>query len=571
MRKYLHINLNDRSVDAEELQGEDIVRVGRHFIAKTLLAAGAATVDPLSPENPLIFSVGPFAGSNFSNGNRVSVGCKSPLTGGIKEANSGGSFGFALGQLEICGLTLNGAASDWVVIRIKKGGDVDFEPADAYLGKGNVEAARMLFEKYGDKVSLGLCGPVGEYQGLMAGVAFTDPEGRPERLAARGGVGAVMGSKKVKAIVADMDKMPTFHDRKKYMGSVREYGKMLSEEPQIETFTKYGTAMMGDLTNKIGGFPTRNFSSGQLSDPADGPMKLGGDYIRERNLKHGGHTEHACMPGCMIKCSNIYADEDGNDIVAPLEYESICLMGSNCGLDDPDNVARANAWANDLGVDSIEAGATLGVLMEAGEGEFGDYAFMERALNDMLEGNENGRIYAQGAERVGKHFGVHRVPTVKGQAISAYDPRVIEVTGISMMTSAQGADHTAGNVPVFDSKGKTTEELMEVSFGAQIGSAAADSLGLCIFGRAVTLENLDFVVEAVNQAAGTELDASFFMKLGREALEMEWEFNKQAGFTPEDDELPAFFYDEALDPTGNKARHHGPAANARLHQLLKEK
>ncbi|MDP6173938.1 MAG: aldehyde ferredoxin oxidoreductase N-terminal domain-containing protein, partial [Rhodospirillales bacterium] len=343
MRKYLHINLNDRSVDAEELQGEDIVRVGRHFIAKTLLAAGAATVDPLSPENPLIFSVGPFAGSNFSNGNRVSVGCKSPLTGGIKEANSGGSFGFALGQLEICGLTLNGAASDWVVIRIKKGGDVDFEPADAYLGKGNVEAARMLFEKYGDKVSVSLCGPVGEYQGLMAGVAFTDPEGRPERLAARGGVGAVMGSKKVKAIVADMNKMPAFHDRKKYMGSVREYGKMLSEEPQIETFTLYGTAMMGDLTNKIGGLPTRNFTSGQVVDPSEETFKLGGDHIRERNLERGGHTEHACMPGCMIKCSNIYADENGEDVVAPLEYESICLMGSNLGLEDPDNVAHANA------------------------------------------------------------------------------------------------------------------------------------------------------------------------------------------------------------------------------------
>ncbi len=280
MRKYLHINLDDRSVDTEELEGEAIIRAGRYLIAKTLLERGTATVDALSPDNPLIFSAGPFAGSNFSNANRLSVGCKSPLTGGIKEANSGGTFAFALGQLELAGLTLYGASDDWVVIRITKDGEITYDSAEPYMGKGNIEAAALLFEKYGDKVSIGLCGPVGEYLGLVAGIAFTDPEGRPVRIAARGGVGAVMGSKKVKAIVVDKDKMPRFHDRKKVMGSVREYGKLLNEDPAIEAFSKLGTAMVGDFTNNIGGIPTHNFSSGQLVASADGPFKLGGDYIR---------------------------------------------------------------------------------------------------------------------------------------------------------------------------------------------------------------------------------------------------------------------------------------------------
>ncbi|MBI4189671.1 MAG: aldehyde ferredoxin oxidoreductase [Betaproteobacteria bacterium] len=568
MRKYLHINLRDRSVETEELHGEAIVRAGRHYIAKTLLKLGAAAVDPLSPENPLIFSAGPFAGTNFSNANRISVGCKSPLTGGIKEANSGGTFGFALGQLETAGLTLYGAAADWVVIRITREGGITFESAAPYLGKGNFDAAALLFERYGKKISFALCGPVGEYLGLVAGIAFADTDGRPSRLAARGGVGAVMGSKKVKAIVVDMHKMPTFHDRKKLMGAIREYGARLNKEPAIDTFKRVGTAMMADIMNRIGGLPVRNFSAGRLVEASQGPLKLGGDHIRERNVSRGGNPSHACMPGCMIECSNVYVDEKGKEIVSPLEYETLGLVGSNCGLDDPDDVARLNAVANDLGVDTIEIGATLGVLMEAGQGAFGDVGFMMRALEDMRRGSERGRLLAQGTARVGAHYKVARVPVIKKQGISAYDPRVIEVTGISMMVTAQGADHTTGNLPAFDCKGKTTGELVAASLEIQTACAAVDSLGLCIFGRSVTNVSADLIVAALNDAHGTALDPSFLQTLGREVLRMEREFNRAAGFTEADDELPEFFYTEALAPSGKTARHHSAEVNRRLRELL---
>ncbi len=568
MRKYLHINLGDRSIETEELQGEAAVRLGRHYIVKTLLERGVATVDPLSPDNPLIFCAGPFAGSNFSNANRLSVGCKSPLTGGIKEANSGGTFAFALGQLKMAGLTLHGASDDWVVIRIPKEGEISFDDAGPYLGKGNIEAAALLREKYGEKVSLGICGPVGEYLGLAAGIAFTDPEGRPVRLAARGGVGAVMGSKKVKAIVVDADKMPPFHDRKKLMGSIREYGKLLKAEPAIEAFTLYGTAMVADLTNKTGGLPTRNFSSGTLVGKDEGTMKLGGTYIRELTLERGGEPSHACMPGCLIQCSNIYVDDKGEEIVSPLEYETLGLMGSNCGLTDPDDVARLNHVANDLGVDTIEIGATLGVLMEAGQAEFGDVDFMRQALDDMRAGNERGRLLAQGTARVGAHYKVARVPVIKGQGISAYDPRVIEVTGISMMLTAQGADHTVGNMPAFKCTDKTTAELVEVSLESQVQCAAADSLGLCIFGRSVTNTHMELIVTALNDAHGTDFEPAFIMDLGREVLKLEWQFNRLAGFTEADDELPAFFYDETLAPSGKTQRHDAAAVNKHLSELL---
>ncbi len=568
MRKYLHINLKDRTVKTDEFSGEQIIRAGRHFIAKTLLELGAAKVDPLSPENPLIFSAGPFAGTNFSNANRLSVGCKSPLTGGIKEANSGGTFGFALGQIEMAGFTLYGACADWTVIHISKSGEISWHGAEGFMGKGTNETAELLFAKYGKKISFAMCGPVGEYLGLMAGISITDTDGRPSRLAARGGVGAVMGSKKVKAIVIELNKMPTFHDRKKVMGAIREYGVRLAKEPAINTFKTTGTAMMADITNRLGALPVRNFSVGRLTEAAEGPLKLGGDYIRELNSSRGGQISHACMPGCTIECSNVYVDKDGKEIVSPLEYETLGLVGSNCGLDHPDQVARVNAVINDLGIDTIEAGAMIGVLMEAGLGKFGDEAFMLQVLADIRQGNERGRIFAQGSARAGAHYKVKRIPAIKQQGISAYDPRVCEVTGISMMFTAQGADHTAGNLPVFDCKDKTTAQLVEASLGIQIACAAADSLGLCIFGRSVTSVSSELVVTALNDAHGTAVDTSFMKTLGLEALKMEWEFNRQAGFTEADDELPAFFYDEPLAPSNKAARHRAAEVNRSFRELL---
>ena len=568
MRKYLHIHLSEQTIESEQLRGEAVIRVGRHFIATTLLAGGIAKVDPLSPENPLIFSAGPFAGTNFSNANRISVGCKSPLTDGIKEANSGGTFAFALGQNEISGLTLYGASTEWVVIHITRDGTVIFENAEPYLGLGNHDAAARLFEHYGEKISIALCGPVGEYLGLMAGISFTDTDGRPSRLAARGGVGAVMGSKKVKAIVIDLHKMPSFHDRKKLMGGIREYGARIAKEPVLEGFRQLGTATMGDVMNLTGGLPVNNFSRGQQVNPAKGSFKLGGDHVRAVNVSRDGKPTHACMPGCQIECSNIYVDRDGKEIVSPLEYESLGLMGSNLGLTHPDQVAHLNAMANDLGVDSIEAGAMLGVLLEDGQAAFGDMDFLLEALADIRCGNERGRLLAQGAARVGAHYKVLRVPTIKGQAISAYDPRVVEVTGISMMLTALGADHTAGAASTMDCTGKSTAELVAVSLAAQIAAATADSLGLCIFGRAVTAVSGELVINALNAACGTDLQPSFLHDLGRETLLLEWAFNKAAGFSEDDNALPEFFYAESLPPSGNKARHTSTEISRCLQEQL---
>jgi aldehyde:ferredoxin oxidoreductase len=559
MRTYYDIQLNDRTITKRELEGEAVVKAGRYLIAKTLLERGAATAEPLSPANPLIFSAGPFAGTSFSNANRTSVGCRSPLTGGVKEANGGGTFSYGLGQLKIAGFTLLGASPDWVVVHLTKSGRVEFDDGAPYLGKGNFEAAALLHARYGKKVSVALCGPVGEYQGLIAGIAFSDKDNRPSRLAARGGVGAVLGSKRVKAIVVDLDRIPPLHDSKKVTASIKDYAKMLQADGVVANFyAKLGTMGMADVQNYMGGLPVRNFSAGRLVDVATGErFRMGADYIGPLNTSRGGEQTHACMPGCVIQCSNVYHDAEGKEVVSPVEYETLGLLGSNCGLTDPDDLAQLNFVANDLGVDTIETGAMLAVLMEAGLGAFGDARFMAECLAEIRAGTEKGRLWAQGTARVGAHYQVRRVPVIKKQAISAYDPRVVEATGISMMATAQGADHTVGNLPRLKTREMELDALVSQSLLHQTRVAANDSLGLCIFGMTVTNPNTEFLTTALNAAHGTSLTPAFFEALGRETLRLEREFNRRAGFTEKDDELPEFFYQEPVPPTNQVARFHG--------------
>jgi aldehyde:ferredoxin oxidoreductase len=258
----------------------------------------------------------------------------------------------------------------------------------------------------------------------------------------------------------------------------------------------------------------------------------------------------------VIQCSNVYHDAAGKELVSPVEYETLGLLGTNCGIVEPDFLAQLNYIANDLGVDTIETGATLGVLMDAGLAPFGDLDFMIDCLTQIRLGTEKGRLWAQGTARVGEHYSVQRVPVIKKQAISAYDPRVVEATGITMMVTAQGADHTAGNLPRLKTREMQSDDLIRQSLTHQTRVAANDSLGLCIFGMTVTNTNQEFIVEAINAAHGTDLTTDFFEALGRETLRYEAEFNRQAGFTAQDDELPKFFYDEPLPPTGYVARFH---------------
>jgi len=523
---------------------------GRGLSAKILLDEIDPECESLGPNNKLIFAPGLLTGHRLSSLDRISIGSKSPLTGGIKESNAGGSTGYELAKLGIKALILEDRPENdnWVVIHISKDG-VRFDSAKPFLGQGVYKAASGLIEKYGEEIAIALIGQGGEMKMMSAGIQNIDKDKVPSRIAARGGLGAVMGSKFIKAIVIDSKdgEPPPIHDPASFKQARKKFTSAVLAHPQTTTYADYGTSAMVSLCDGIGGMPTRNFSSGIFEDAE----KISGDQLRELLLERGGvsDTTHACMAGCVIKCSNTVVDKDGETvIVSPLDYETIGLMGSNLGINDLDKIAKLNHAANDIGIDTIEIGATLGVAADAGLMEFGDGERAFDLLQEIREGTPLGRILGNGASFTGKAFGVERVPVAKGQAMPAYDPRAIKGTGITYATSPQGADHTCGLT--IRSKVKPTDPngQVEVSRNAQINMAGYDSLGACIMaGFGIGLD-YSVVGELINSIYGLEVGDSFLQELGEKTLLLEREFNNRAGFTKQDDRLPEWMSREPLPP-----------------------
>ncbi len=522
---------------------------GRALVARFLLDDVPPACDPLGPDNRLIWAPGLLVGHMLSSVDRISVGGKSPLTGGAKEANAGGSTGMRMAWLRLSALIVEGDPSPddgWRLLYIGEGG-AHFEPADDLTGLGLQETGERLRERFNDRIGVSAIGPAGEMLYRSAGIAHMDNDRNLTRISARGGLGAVMGSKRLRAVIFDHPRanQPEVVDKELFRDASKRYLKALQDHPQTgEVFPFYGTAAMVNLCNSLGGIPTRNFSAGSF----EGAEAISGETIRKLNESRGGDISHACMAGCIIGCSNVYHGPDGEKLVTPLEYETIGLMGSNLGIDNPDVIARMNAVANDLGVDTIEVGAAIGVAAEAGLMAFGDG---ERALELMEEarwGTPLGRIIGNGAELAGKVLGVQRIPAVKGQAISAYDPRAIKGTGVTYATSPQGADHTSGLTIRAKVDHTDPEGQAELSRAAQYKMAGCDSLGVCIFGGFVM--NAALARDLVNGRYGWNVGEDYLTTLGRESILMERQFNRQAGFTREDDRIPEWMTREELPPLG---------------------
>src|SRR5574337_172137 len=417
------VNLRERSLKREPAPEAWSRLGGRGLLARILLDEVPATCEPLGPYNKLILAPGLLVGHMLSSCDRLSFGAKSPMTRGIKEANAGGSTGLHMTNMGMKALIVeeqmprNGGGSEWWLLHLSLAG-ARFEPADDVAGLGVSEAASRLLKRYGDKVAIALIGPAGEMQLSAAGIQNLDKDRVPSRIAARGGLGAVMGSKRLKAIIFDETggQKPPLADREAFRQAQKLFNKNTLEHPQTKTYQDYGTPAMVRTCNAFGGLPTRNFSSGQF----EGAETISGEHMRELLLRRGGESEttHACMLGCVIQCSNTYGGEDGKAIVSPLEYETIGLLGSNLGIADLDTVARMNQEVSDLGLDTIDMGAALGVAAEAGLMRFGDGERALQLLAEIRKGTPLGRILGHGAAVAGRVLGVLRVPVVKGQAMS---------------------------------------------------------------------------------------------------------------------------------------------------------
>lgn len=543
------INVKEQTCQVTEIPETWQGLGGRGLTDRIMIDEVPANCEPLGRHNKIIFSPGLLVGYNLSSCDRISVGGKSPLTQGIKEANAGGTTGLKLVLLGIRALIIEDLPQNhgWWTLHISKNG-ARFDPADDLAGKGVYETATSLLERFGSGVGIALIGPSGEMGMISAGIQNLDKDNVPSRIAARGGLGAVMGSKRLKAIIIDSTggEKPPIHNPEAYKSARKIYTEAVLNHPQSLVYRDYGTAAMAQFCNTFGGLPTRNFSSGEFEEVE----AISGEHMRDLLLERGGvsNPTHGCMAGCTIRCSNIFGDADGKSIVSPLEYETIGLMGSNLGISNLDTIAALNYKANDLGLDSIELGAALGVAAEAGLLQFGDSEKAFALIDEIAQGTPLGRLLGSGATTTGRVLNVQRVPAVKGQAMSAYDPRAIKGTGVTYATSAQGADHTSGltiraKINHLDPKGQVV-----VSRNAQYNMAGYDTLGACIFAGYGFGASPESVKNLLNSIYGWQVDTGILQKLGKEAILLEREFNRRAGFTKEHDRLPEWMTEEALPP-----------------------
>ncbi|MEJ5299466.1 MAG: aldehyde ferredoxin oxidoreductase C-terminal domain-containing protein [Thermodesulforhabdaceae bacterium] len=513
---------------------------------------------PLSGENKLVIAPGLLSGTAGAMTGRISVGCKSPLTGTIKEANAGGQPSQVLARLGYAAIVLEGKpkGDDLYKIVINKDG-VKVLPANDLKGLGNYETVKRAVQEFGDKIACISIGQAGEYKLAAASVACTDPELRPTRHAGRGGVGAVMGSKRVKLIVLDDSgaKMRPPKDPDKFKDANKRFVEGLRRHPVTgQGLPAYGTNILTNIINEAGAYPTYNFKDGRFA----GASRISGETFAELEKSRGGNPTHGCHRGCVIRCSGIFVDKDGHFISKQPEYETVWAHGGNCGIDDPDAIAQIDFLDDDIGLDTIEMGATIGVAMEAGLIKFGDAQGAIELLKEVAKGSYLGRILGSGCAVTGKVFGVERIPVVKGQALPAYDPRAVKGVGVTYATSPMGADHTAGYAVATNilKVGGYVDPLspegqVELSRNLQIATAAIDSTGMCLFIAFAIMDQPDTFqafLEMINAFYGINMTLEDFVELGKRILSMERDFNIRAGFCPGDDRLPEFFKKEPLSP-----------------------
>lgn len=513
---------------------------------------------PLGAENKLVIAPGMLSGSTGSMTGRLSVGCKSPLTGTIKESNAGGQAAQVLARIGYAAIVLEGKpqGDDLYKIIVSSAG-IKVEVDNSLKLLDNYPLIEKLRAQYGDKVAYMSIGSAGERQLYSASIACTDPELRPTRHCGRGGVGAVMGSKRVKAIILDDagKKMRPPKDPEKFRDANRKFVEGLRKHPVTgEGLPAYGTNVLTNVLNEAGGYPTRNFKTGVF----EGSAKLSGEAQAELEIKRGGSATHGCHKGCVIQCSGIFNDKDGNYVTKQPEYETVWSHGGHCGIDDLDVVARLDYMDDNIGVDTIEMGVTIGVAMDAGLIPFGDSEGAIRLMEEVGKGTPLGRILGSGAEITGKVFGVEKVPVVKGQALPAYDPRPIQGIGVTYATTTQGADHTAGYAIATnilkvggDVDPLKVEGQVELSRNLQIATAAIDSTGMCLFIAFAILdqpETFQALLDMLNAFYGIELTGDGVVDLGKKVLSAERDFNTRAGFTKHHDRLPRFFYTDPIAP-----------------------
>jgi aldehyde:ferredoxin oxidoreductase len=551
MEWIIRVNTRTGKITKVKASEEEMHWGGRLLISKFLLREVPPTCDPLGRLNKLIIAPGLLGDTVVTTTGKFSVGGKSPLTHGVKESDVGGEAGKKIGRLGIKALVLEDIPEKAVTkVLTITANQLTLSEFPELKGKYVSETIQLLRKQFGRQVGIICIGPAGEMKMMSTGVAVSDVNDIQIRYAARGGLGAVMGSKGIKAIVVDDTDAVAPHVFDEAL--LREAGKALAqaimEDPKTENRHHFGTPAILLVANEIGILPTRNFSAGQFEKAEE----IAGERVAEVIAERGGEGRSGtpCVRGCVIQCCNIFPDPSGKKTVASIQYENIALLGPNCGIGDLDDIAELNDLCNQVGVDAIETGAAIGVAMEAGVIPFGDAKGAKDLVRQIGQGTYLGRILGNGVVVTGKVLGIRRVPAIKGQAIPGYDPRALKGNGVTYITSPMGADHTAGNA--FETAKSVNpigkENQVENSRRLQIRAAILDTMGLCLFTRPPFVKRPELFSMFLKGRYGWNLAYEGVQKIGIDTLETEREFNRRAGVSEEFYDIPEFLREEPLPP-----------------------
>jgi aldehyde:ferredoxin oxidoreductase len=569
-KKILRVNLTEGNCTSEPLNMKWAAEyMGQRGLAtKYLVEEIDPKVDPLAPENKLIFATGPLTGTAASTGARYSVVTKGALTGAIACSNSGGYFG---AELKFAGwdmVIFEGRSEKPVYLHIYND-QAELLPADDLWGKSVWETDKLLHKRHQDpQLRVAAIGKAGE-EGILFACIVNDLH----RAAGRSGVGTVMGSKNLKAVAIRGTQGVGVKDPQRFMQVTMEKKQLLAENAVTgQGLPTYGTQVLMNVINEVGALPTRNADEVQF----EGASRISGEAMHEPRGSEGKPnlvTNQACF-GCTIACGRIArVDKEHYTVVnrpeywgasGGLEYESAWSLGADTGIDDLDALTFANFICNEQGFDPITFGATLaaamelyrmGVITDADTGgiplEFGSAEALTKMVELTAVGEGFGRILGLGSKRMCEKYGHPELSmSVKGQEFPAYDPRGIQGMGLTYATSNRGACHLRSYTVSSEILGipeKTDPLVTEGKAGLvkafQDATAAVDSSGLCLFSTFAW--SLDDFHPQLDAACEGDWDLNRLVEIGERIWNMERQFNLAAGFTGKDDTLPQRLLKEA--------------------------
>ncbi len=563
--KIAHIDLTAGKVEFKPIPEEWAIKyVGGRGLGVKYVFENGPKVDPLSPENMLCFMNGPLTGTETNLSGRLAVVTKSPLTGTVTDSHHGGWSAARIRWSGLDGLVFKGKASKPTYVYIHEG-KVELLDASAVWGRDVHATVKYFRDLYGEKdLSVITIGTAGENL-----VKFASWVNENDRASGRGGTGCVGGSKNLKAIVIKQEKnIPRAMNQEAFKEAHKKALAELMDErvvtsPRKGGLSVYGTNVLMNLLNPVGGMPTRNGQTTYF----EGHEKLSGEYVKQ-NILVDDPTCHACPVACK-KMVEVKEGPYKGVRMESVEYESAWAFGAMCGNDDVNAVAKMIDQCNDYGMDTIEMGDAIAMYMEAiekgyikGSLKWGDFQGMVAMVEQTAKRQGDGNLLAEGTEAAAKKLGhLELSMTCKGQGIPAYDPRGLKGMGIAYATSNRGACHLRGYTPAAEIVGNVLgpaavadplawEGKGKLAVIFQNVHAVTDCLDVCKF--STFSESLDTFAAQYEAYTGVKADAGYLLKAGERVYNLERHYNNLAGFAEGSDKLPERFLKEASTMKGSK-------------------